>query len=119
MSQALLKTTRQKLYPTKRKVETTKGKNMATQSTYEHDEGQRLTVFYPTKAAPFVPQSCFAFGARRHVEMCRSINDTSKGIFDTCMLAGRGDEYAADIAADLVDTLVCDLGFTRTSTGTI
>lgn len=92
---------------------------MATQSSYKHEGRGNLTVFYPDKEAPFVPQSCYAFGARKRAEMCRSINDTSKGIFDTCMLAGRGDEYAAYIAADLVDTLICDLGFTRTSTGTI
>ncbi len=89
---------------------------MATQSKYKLEDGRELTVFYPEKAAPFIPQSCYAYGRRNGKELCRRINNASQCIFDALMLSGRGDERAAFVASDLVDTLVCDLGFDRTST---
>lgn len=87
---------------------------MATQITYKHEDGRRISIFYPVKAAPFVPQSCYAFGDRKLVEVCQHINDTSESAFDTLLsFGGKGDEYAACAAAGLVHTLVRDLGFTR------
>jgi hypothetical protein len=76
-----------------------------------NDNGDQISVFYPNNAAPFIPQSCYANGARKKAELCRGINTASKSAFDALMLTGKGDEYAAVCVVDLVDSLVGDMGY--------
>ena len=89
---------------------------MATQSKYEMEDGGSLTVFNPDKEAPYIPQSCYAFGARKNVELCRRINEAAKCAFDACMCNGLGDEKSAFIASDIIETLLCDFGYSHIST---
>ena len=89
---------------------------MAYEGVYRHKNMPDIKVFFPQEGAPFVPQSCYSFGARKHIEICSAINRATSAIFDAFMQADPSGEKAAFTAGDLVDTLVCDMGYERIST---
>lgn len=89
---------------------------MMTKCMYRKEGEQVLVVLYPLEAAPVVPQSCYVYGAPKRMEICRGINETAQRAFDVCKGSGMDDWVAADAVTELVDGLVCAMGYERTST---
>lgn len=94
---------------------------MATtyKSSYTHPELPAIVVMYPEKAEPFVPQSCYAFGAPKLIDVCRAINEASIAIADAlreAMPDGTGGVLAALTGNELVDDLVRGMGFELVAT---
>ena len=89
---------------------------MAYERKYTHEGMPNRTLFLPENGAPFVPQSCYSFGAPAHIEICAAINRATSAIYDAYMKADPSGEKAAFTASDLIDTLITDMGYTRVST---
>lgn len=86
---------------------------MTIEGRYEHENGRRMSVVYPKREAPYVPQSNYVFGARDWVDLCRSINATSKSIFDLMMKAEDDQECAAYVTGDVLETIIAEMNFER------
>lgn len=94
---------------------------MRYQITYTREGEQPVTVMFPERGTPIIPQSSYAFGSRGRASMCRSVNELSRMAFRTLLgarLAGsvNASDHASARTADLIDSLMCDLGFERTAT---
>lgn len=92
---------------------------MTSKCTYRKVGDPAIVVVYPTDAEPIVPQSCYAFGSPKHVDICRGVNELSQRAFETCRTAGMSKSLAEDTVSELVDTLVCAMGYVRTSNESI
>lgn len=90
---------------------------MAQEARYTREGEQPITVIYPQNGAAFIAQSCYAFGARKRVTVCRDLNEVFAKTFRTLLTntahATNASEYAAGCTRDMADLIMRDMGYTR------
>lgn len=68
-----------------------------------------IVVAYPNEGAPYVLQSCYAFGNRELVDLCHLLNVTGQSMFETMTKAEKLGLLGEHIHADSVTQSLFEL----------
>lgn len=86
----------------------------AYRTTYRHDEYGTIEVEYPMMAAPYLRVLQDAGCS----DVYEAIAHASNAYYDAIKVA-TNDETAGTVVLDAIDTMICDMGFERTSTASL